>query len=136
MERESRILRFGVQPLNAQYPELPLREVRAAILHFLGQGYPRLEHVAENVGITQRTLQRRLSAAGTSYTQLVNELRFGLASKLLEDPVVPIASIAKQAGFANHSGFSRAFHAWTGMTPRQYRAQLLTRSVRGTPIRS
>lgn len=131
MEQEPGIPGLGAKRLNAHHSELPLREVRAAIIHFLGQGYPRLEHVADKVGITQRTLQRRLSAAGTSYTQLVNELRFGLAAKLLEDAVVPIASIAKQAGFANHSGFSRAFHAWTGMTPRQYRAQLLTRSVRG-----
>ena len=121
--------------MNAQPPALPLREVRAAILHFLGQGYPRLEQVADNVGITQRTLQRRLSAAGTSYTQLVNELRFGLAAKLLQDSMVPIATVAKRAGFANHSGFSRAFHAWTGMTPRQYRAQLLTRTAKGTPGR-
>ena len=92
--------------------------------------------VVERVGITQRTLQRRLSAAGTSYTQLVNELRFGLAAKLLEDPTVPIASIATEAGFANHSGFSRAFHSWTGMTPRQYRSQLLTRSIQRTGPKS
>ena len=113
---------------------LPLREIRVAILHFLGHGYPRLEQVAQNVGITQRTLQRRLSAAGTSYTQLVSELRFGLAAKGLKDPNMPIAAIAKQAGFANHSGFSRAFHAWTGMTPRQYRGQLLTLTVRGASV--
>ncbi len=119
--------------LTAPYSVLPLREMRAAILHFLGRGYPQLGHVAERVGITQRTLQRRLAAAGTSYTQLVNELRFGLAAKLLEDPAVPIASIASEAGFANHSGFSRAFHSWTGMTPRRYRSQLLTRSVRRSP---
>lgn len=119
--------------MNAQHPELPLREIKAAILYFLGRGYPRLEQVADNVGITQRTLQRRLSAAGTSYTQLVNELRFGLAATLLDDSTVPIASVAKQSGFANHSGFSRAFHAWAGMTPRQYRAQLLTRTARSRP---
>ena len=118
--------------MTTAYSVLPLREIRAAILHFLGKGYPRLGQVAERVGITQRTLQRRLSSAGTSYTQLVNELRFGLAAKLLEDPTVPIASIASEAGFANHSGFSRAFHSWTGMTPRQYRSQLLTRSIQRT----
>ena len=131
METKSTAIVVGALPLNPPSTSLPLQEVRAAILRYLEHGYPRLEQVARTVGITQRTLQRRLAAAGTSYTQLVNEQRFGLAAKLLEDPTLPIASIAKRAGFANHSGFSRAFHAWTGMTPRQYRAQLLTRRVRG-----
>ena len=69
--------------------------------------------MAEKLGIQRRTLQRRLSAAGTSYTQLVNEVRFDLVTKLLEDPDVPIGSIASKAGFANHSGLSRAFNDWT-----------------------
>ncbi len=77
------------------------------------------------------TLQRHLTAAGTSYTQLVNEVRFDLVTKLLEDPSVPIASVASKAGFADHSGFTSAFNAWAGMTPSEYRSQLLTRGVRG-----
>ncbi len=115
-----------------QRSELPLRKLRATIRQFPGHGYPHLEQVAKKVGITQRTLQRRLSASGTSYTHLVNELRFGLATKLLENPHVPIASIASKAGFARHAGLSRAFNDWTGMTPSQYRSQFLIRSVRGT----
>ncbi len=110
----------------------PLRKIRATILHLLGHGHPNLDQVAKKVGIQRRTLQRRLSAAGTSYTQLVNEVRFDLATKLLEDPHVPIASIASKAGFADHSGFIHSFSAWTGMTPSQYRSRLLTRRVRGT----
>jgi AraC-like DNA-binding protein len=87
--------------------------------------------VANKIGISQRTLQRRLSAAGTSYTQLVHELRFDLATKLLENPHVPLASIASKAGFARYTGFCRAVKAWTGMPPHQYRSQLLTRSILG-----
>ncbi len=112
--------------------QLPLRKIRATILHVLGHGHPYLDEVAEKVGISGRTLKRRLSAAGTSYTQLVKELRLGLVTKLLEDPHVPIASIASKAGFAGPTGLSRAFSAWTGMPPSEYRSQLLTRSVRGT----
>ncbi len=115
-----------------QHSVVPLRKIRAAIRYFLKHGYPYLGQVAEKVGIPQRTLERRLSAAGTSYTQLVHELRFGLATKLLENPHVPLASIASKVGFARHTGFCRAFKAWTGMPPSQYRSQLLTRSVRGT----
>ena len=115
-----------------QHSVLPLRKIRATVRHFPGHGYPHLEQVAKKVGIPQRTLQRRLSASGTSYTQLVNELRFCLATKLLETPHVSIASIAPKAGFARYTGFCRAFKAWAGMPPRQYRSQWLTRSVRGT----
>ena len=122
--------RFGAQQLSVQPPALLLEEISATILDSLGHGYPHLYQVAKKVGIKQRTLQRRLAAAGTSYTQLVSELRFELAAKLLEDPAVPIASVAKQAGFGNHSGFTRAFRAWTGTTPRQHRAQLLSRDDR------
>jgi len=111
--------------------QLPLRKIRATIRHSLRHGHPRLDQVAEKLGIPRRTLQRRLSVAGTSYKQLVYELRFDLVTKLLEDPAVPIGSIASKAGFAKHSGFSRAFNDWTGMTPSQYRSQLLARSVRG-----
>ncbi len=109
--------------------QLPLRKIRATIRYFPGHGYPRLEEVAKKVGIQQRTLQRRLSAAGTSYTQLINEVRFGLVTKLLEDPHVPIASIASKAGFALPSGLSRAFNGWTGMTPSQYRSQRTSRDT-------
>ncbi len=111
--------------------QLPLRKIRATIRYFLKHGQPRLGQVAEKVGIPLRTLQRHLSAAGTSYTQLVNEVRFGPVTKLLKDPHVPIASIASKAGFADHSGFTHALNAWAGMTPSQYRSQLLTRSIRG-----
>ncbi len=109
--------------------QLPLRKIRATILHLLGHGHPYLEEVAEKLGIQQRTLQRRLSAAGTSYKQLVYEVRFDLVTKLLEDPHVPIASIAPKAGFARHSGLSRAFNGWTGMAPSEYRSQRTSRDT-------
>jgi len=109
--------------------QLPLRKIRAAIRYFLKHGHPYLGQVAKKVGIPQRTLERHLSAAGTSYAQLVYELRFGLVTKLLEDPNVPIASIASKAGFALPSGLSRAFNDWTGMTPSQYRSQRTSRDT-------
>ncbi len=115
-----------------QHSVLPLRKIRATIRQFPEHDYLRIEQVAKKVGITHRTLQRRLLAAGTSYTQLVHEVRCGLATKLLENPHVPIASIASKAGFARHTSFCRAFKVWTSVPPSQYRSQLLTRSVRGT----
>lgn len=101
----------------------PIDELREIVMRLLPSGYPKLEIVARELRIARRTLQRRLAAAETSYTDLVNEARLELAARLLRNRDRSIASIAFSAGFANHSGFSRAFHRWTGMTPRQYRAR-------------
>ncbi len=110
--------------MHVQNSALPIGQLGIVVMRLLATGYPKLERVAGEVGITRRTLQRRLATAGTSYSNLVNEARYQLAAELLEDRSVPISSIAKAVGFANHSGFSRAFHRWTGMTPRQYRAKV------------
>ena len=110
--------------MHVQNSALPIGQLGIVVMRLLATGYPKLERVAGEVGITRRTLQRRLATAGTSYSNLVNEARYQLAAELLEDRSVPISSIAKAVGFANHSGFSRAFHRWTGMTPRQYRARV------------
>ena len=107
---------------HAQDSSLPIGQLGTVVQRLLVTGYPKLERVAGEVGITRRTLQRRLATAGTSYSNLVNEARYQLAAELLEDHSVPISSVARAVGFANHSGFSRAFHRWTGITPRQYRA--------------
>ncbi len=102
-------------------PGPQIGELRDVVLSLLPTGYPKLGRVASKLGVARRTLQRRLASADTSYTDLVSQTRFQLAAKMLEDCRRPISSIATAAGFANHSGFSRAFHRWTGMTPRQYR---------------
>lgn len=106
-----------------------IEEIRNTIEDMLQQGYPPLSAVANRLGVAQRTMQRRLAAEGTSYTDLLNELRFELAAKMLADPRTKISSIASAAGFANHSGFTRAFHQWAGVTPRQYRANLQRESM-------
>jgi AraC-like DNA-binding protein len=115
-----------------QHSDLRLREVRATVLQFPGHGRPRIGQVAKKVGTTQRTLQRRLAAAGTSYSQLVGERRLDLITQLLKNPRVPIASVAAKAGFARHTGLCRAVNALVGMTPSEYRSLLLARRVRGT----
>jgi AraC-like DNA-binding protein len=102
---------------------LPIGQLCVVVQRLLVTGYPKIERVAWEVGISRRTLQRRLATAGMSYSSLVNRIRYMLAAKSLEDHSVSISSIATAVGFANHSGFSRAFHRWAGVTPRQYRAE-------------
>ena len=121
----------GEYPLTNQPGSAPIPELRAAMLQLIANGYPKLSVVAKRIGITPRTLQRRLNAARTSYTELANELRFELAKKLLQDPHMKISNVATELGFKNHSGFCRAFRSWSGMTALAYRAQLQDTGAQG-----
>jgi len=77
--------------------------------------------VAKIVGISERTLQRRLARSALTYSDVVQEVRFSMASDLLANPDMNIADIAFAAGYENAPHFSRAFKRLTGMTPRDYR---------------
>lgn len=102
-----------------QYP--PLNEVRLTIKSLLPDGYPILAAVAAEFNISSRTLQRSLAAVGLNYSELVRQVRQERACELLARQSVSISQIANRIGFASPSGFSRAFHVWTGLSPRDYR---------------
>ena len=88
------------------------------------RGYPAIEQVAEQMGSSVRTLQRRLLEAGVTYSTLVEQVRHDLACRKLETTQLHVAEIARDLGFKDHSSFSRAFLRWTGMSPRAYRQSL------------
>jgi len=99
--------------------------LRSTIRDLLPQGYPTLTAVAAAVGVSRRTLQRRIGDLNSSHSSLVDNVRLELARQLLDDRHAKIAQIADRTGFANPSGFSRAFRRWTGFSPRSYRVALL-----------
>jgi len=98
--------------------------LRALIRPYLAQGHPHLSLVAEIVGMSERTLQRRLAQSGSTYSDIVQEARFSIASELLADPHLNITDIGFAAGYDNTPHFSRAFKRLTGMTPSDYRCGL------------
>lgn len=81
-----------------------------------------LDCVAEELHMTPRTLRRRLQAMGTSYQQIVEQIRRGMAVDLLTRTRQPVETIALELGYADPSNFGRAFRRWTGLSPRHYRA--------------
>jgi AraC-like DNA-binding protein len=95
--------------------------LRELIRPYLAQGHPHLSLVAEIVGMSERTLQRRLRRSALTYSDVVQDVRFSIASDLLANPDLNIADIAFAAGYENAPHFSRAFRRLTGMTPRDYR---------------
>lgn len=72
---------------------------------------------ARELGISARSLHRRLSEEGRTYTELSHEASGHVAKRLLVDKQLTIKEVAYAMGFANASSFHRAFRRWTGMTP-------------------
>lgn len=101
-------------------------KVREQVLQRLRQGEPRREDVAAFLALTDRTLQRRLRAEGTSYQQLLDEVRSELARKYLAQDKLPLSAMADLLGFGDQSNFFRACKRWFGVPPGEYRKALTT----------
>jgi AraC-like DNA-binding protein len=82
---------------------------------------PSMEDVAKQIATTVRTLNRKLHAEGTSFTQILDDVRCNLASEYLRSTKLSIEEIAELVGFSEATNFRHAFRRWTGSTPARYR---------------
>jgi AraC-like DNA-binding protein len=80
-----------------------------------------LEDVAGELGVSVRTLRRRLADRGTSYRQIVDGLRREVAIKYLRDTNMTVEDVAFALGFDDAANFRRAFRRWTSATPQHFR---------------
>lgn len=80
-----------------------------------------LDGVAAELGISRRTLQRRLTENGIDFRRVRATVRLTRAAELLHSSDAPIGEIALLVGYAEVSSFSHAFRRWCGETPREYR---------------
>jgi AraC-like DNA-binding protein len=96
----------------------------------------RLHVAAEALGVSVRTFQRRLLAAGLNLTTLVRTSRMDLAEQMLADTNAKVVDIALDLGYSEHAHFTRAFHRWTGLPPCAYRRHVHRDrlSARPTPL--
>jgi AraC-like DNA-binding protein len=95
--------------------------VRRTLWAELSGGSPTVERTASLVGVSPRTLQRRLSEEGTSFATVLDGFRRDLATRLLQDRSLGVGEIAYLLGYADPSTFHRAFRRWTGRSPLQFR---------------
>ncbi|HTU61531.1 MAG TPA: helix-turn-helix transcriptional regulator, partial [Polyangiales bacterium] len=77
--------------------------------------------IARRLGVSVRTLARRLGECGKTYRELLNEARMRIALRDLAQTLRPIDHIALQLGFSSSQSFHRAFRRWTGDTAASYR---------------
>jgi AraC-like DNA-binding protein len=109
------------------WPELPLDSIAGAtgqmIRSYAGDRWLSLVEASEALGMSPRTLQRQLSEDGKTYSEIFEEIRAESAKELLEHTDADFSEIAEQLGYSDLSNFNRAFHRWSGVSPREYRAR-------------
>ncbi len=98
-------------------------QVRAYVLRSLAGARPRLEQIATGLGLTPRTLQRRLLEEGQSLHQVIESARREMARQYLLESSLDLNDTAYLLGYADTNSFIRAFHRWEGESPGQWRAR-------------
>ncbi|MBT8079285.1 MAG: AraC family transcriptional regulator [Gammaproteobacteria bacterium] len=96
--------------------------IRSLLRKLIPTGKFSIGVVADQIGVHQRTLQRRLSAAGLTYAELLDESRAELAREFLTTSNLPMVNLAYMLGYADQSAFNHAFKRWYGTTPRAWRS--------------
>jgi len=100
------------------------RELRSFMLANSGRRTTSGE-AAQAVGLSKRTLFRRLQEQGTNFQSLLDETRASLACEYLENTHLPVSAIAERCGFGDEANFRKAFQGWRSKTPSQWRKSAL-----------
>lgn len=79
------------------------------------------DHAAQMLALHRRTLNRRLKHRGTTFQDVLDQVRFDTARHLLHLTRMPLPQIATSLGYVNASSFTRAFRRWSGDTPARFR---------------
>jgi AraC-like DNA-binding protein len=87
----------------------------------LPHGKAKARTVAKTLALSVRTLSRRLADEGTSYAEVVDQLRRSLALQYLKEPGIPLSQIAWLLGYEGSTSFNHAFRRWTGESPSKAR---------------
>ncbi len=113
---------------NLRAPSLTTRVQREIVALLKGEE-PTLATVADRLSMGVRTLQLHLKEEGTTYQQLLDDIRKLLAVQHLKEPHLSTTDIAYLLGFAEPSVFFRSFKKWTGETPGTFRRSAATQQA-------
>ena len=103
-------------------------DVRMALTETIVGDRPSIGTIAKSLGMSARTLQRRLGELGTTYQELLDDVRRRAAKRLLADTALGIGEVAFLLGFEEANSFVRAFQTWEGTTPAKWRTRSAIRS--------
>ncbi len=98
--------------------------IQSTLISLMPKGEVSRESIAHSLGISSRSLHRKLDDLGTNYKTILDDTRKHLALQYIKQSDLPITTIAFQLGFLNSGSFSRSFKSWTGSSPSEYRQAL------------
>lgn len=116
----------ALEHLSRHYPDPTTQvavQVRRALAQGLGVANLSLGHCARLLAMHPRTLQRRLSAEGTTFEAVLDGVRRDAARRYLVNTALPLTQVAAMVGFAEQSTLTHAVRRWFGITPREMRSR-------------
>jgi AraC-like DNA-binding protein len=117
------LVRFCEEARSHRPPTSTFRvAVENAVASLLPHGKAHAPRIARRLGLSPRTLGRRLAAEGLTFSSVLDRLRADLAGRYLRDKDLSISEIAWLVGYQEVSAFTHAHKRWTGKTPREARA--------------
>jgi AraC-like DNA-binding protein len=121
------IIRKHAEQVLATLPSVQsvTAEVQSLLAEELTGGEPSAAHIARRLGVSTRTLGRKLEREATTFKKLLSEVRKRLALEYVGSHDFGLSEVALLLGFSQTAAFHRAFRRWTGQTPLQYRRQRL-----------
>jgi AraC-like DNA-binding protein len=100
-----------------------LLRVYESLRLLLLQGSADSASVASRLSIHRRTLIRRLAQRGTSFQEILDQVRYDVARQMLRETNRSVTEVGAALGFSESSGFTHAFHRWSGVSPSAWRLQ-------------
>lgn len=116
-----RLLHQQIAAIEARFRENFAEQVRSVLRTALIAHHATADQIAALFSMHSRTLNRRLREFGTSFQELVDEVRFEIARQMLENSAMDVTQIAAALAYADASAFTRAFRRWSGTTPALWR---------------
>jgi len=114
---------------DLEYEANTTQRVKSALLEMLPIGQSTIEKAACRMGMSKRTLQRKLNQESSSYKKVLNSTRKALAEHYLARSMISLPEISFLLGYQDSNSFLRAFKSWNGITPSEYRNKHLKISI-------
>jgi AraC-like DNA-binding protein len=111
-------------------------DLENAIAPLLPHGKARAEEISRKLGMSERTLARRLSSEGLTFARVLDELKIDLAKRYLQEEDLPVSEVAWLLGYREPSALTHACNRWFGKSPREIRSGGDHRPKRGPERKS
>jgi len=115
------LLKRNLESTSSEFKNDIIGEVRKLIVNLLPLGYCSLELTAKQLMMSPRKLQYLLADEDTTFKEVVDQVRIGIAQQQLHQSKIPLSQLCEILGYSDQTAFSRAFKRWFGVSPREWK---------------